>query len=372
MAFIKTSRISLLFCHLINSILKLEQLTFTRFIAAIMIVFHHYARGFFPFNTSPAHFIVENSNLGVSYFYLLSGFVLVIAYGNKEKIIPAAFYTNRFARIFPLYLFSLLLILVSYIAAHQMNNYLGFALNVFVLQAWYPPEATKFNAQTWSIGVEFFFYFVFPFLVRYVYKKSKLRNVVMLSMVFWIITQILFNYLLQTGYDKGLNTESHNLLYYFPPMHLSTFILGNLAGYYFLNKKKNLFAYHDGLLVLFFIILIFIMSGPTPVSYHNGMMAIVFIPMILVLSEGKGRIARWFSKAPLVYLGEISYGVYILQYPVFIFGYSILRRLQIEDPATRFFLTLLMLLVVAGLCFRWIEMPARKWIQERYRRLQKN
>jgi len=347
--------------------LKLEQLTFTRFLAAIMIVFHHYSKGFFPFNTATGNLIVQHANIGVSYFYLLSGFVLMIAYGNKEKIVPAQFYLNRVARIYPLYFLSLLLILISYVAAHQMDNYRGLLLNLFVVQAWFPPEATKFNAQTWSIGVEFFFYLVFPLLLTYVYRKIKISYVLLMAIVFWLFTQILFNGLLKAGYDQGLNTSSHNILFYFPPMHLNEFVLGNLAGWFFLKQKKNTFKYHDWLLMGCFTILIYIMAGEQPISYHNGLMALIFIPVILILSEGSGWLSRVFAKRPLIFLGEISYGIYILQYPVFIFNYSVLKKLNITDPALKFYISLLVLILFAAFCYKYIEMPARKWIQGLYK-----
>ena len=65
--------------------MRIEQLTFTRFLAAIPIVLFHYSREIFPFNTPALNFWVVNANMGVSYFFILSGFVMAIAYGNRHR-----------------------------------------------------------------------------------------------------------------------------------------------------------------------------------------------------------------------------------------------------------------------------------------------
>jgi peptidoglycan/LPS O-acetylase OafA/YrhL len=83
-----------------NTPMKVGQLTFTRFVAAILVVaFHHYK----------TNNLFSNANVFVSYFYLLSGFVLMLSqrerYTTKKEYIT--FYVNRFARIFPVYLLAL-------------------------------------------------------------------------------------------------------------------------------------------------------------------------------------------------------------------------------------------------------------------------
>ncbi|MDW5290748.1 hypothetical protein [Formosa sp. PL04] len=64
--------------------MRLEQITFTRFLAAISIVIFHHGKNIFPFNQEGVSFIIKQANIGVSYFFILSGFVMVIAYGNKK------------------------------------------------------------------------------------------------------------------------------------------------------------------------------------------------------------------------------------------------------------------------------------------------
>lgn len=83
---------------------KINQLTFTRFIAALAIVVYHYGYKIFPFNLKLLNKIILNGSVGVSYFFILSGFVLIVSYLHRVKngkISYFNFYLNRFARIYP-------------------------------------------------------------------------------------------------------------------------------------------------------------------------------------------------------------------------------------------------------------------------------
>ncbi len=95
--------------------MQLDQITFTRFIAALTVVFFHYGQSVFPANIP---FLFENLTAGpiaVGYFYVLSGFIMAIAYyqtdesqrGNFNK---TKYWVARFARIYPVYLLALLII----------------------------------------------------------------------------------------------------------------------------------------------------------------------------------------------------------------------------------------------------------------------
>lgn len=148
-----------------------SQLTFTRFIAAVAIVFFHYRQGVFTTNIDFIEQIKSNLNLGVSYFYVLSGFVMMLAYGNRPSVNSRSYYINRFARIYPLHIFaSLIVIIVSILISLNYLEYYHFPQvrvlieHVFLIQAWFPQDALTLNFVSWSISVEAFFYICFPFL----------------------------------------------------------------------------------------------------------------------------------------------------------------------------------------------------------------
>ena len=75
--------------------MRIEQLTFIRFVAAISVVIHHFGLHIFPFNTSILLKIFKQGDLGVSFFFFLSGFVMIVAYHKKLKICVITNYILR-------------------------------------------------------------------------------------------------------------------------------------------------------------------------------------------------------------------------------------------------------------------------------------
>lgn len=144
--------------------MRLEQLTFTGFIAAISIVIYHFGLDVYPFNIGYINQVFSHANLGVSYFFVLSGFVLIIAYGNKDVIDFKIFIKNRLARIYPLYFLGIILSIFFSVIRLDLNMNDLF-LNLFVLQNWVSGTFYAINYPAWSICAEFFFYCSFPFFI---------------------------------------------------------------------------------------------------------------------------------------------------------------------------------------------------------------
>ena len=210
--------------------MRIEQLTFTRFLAAISIVVYHFGMELFPFRTEAVSFLFKQANLGVSYFFILSGFVMIIAYGGNgnSHIDRNKYYLSRIARIYPVYLIALLL-LVYYIVRSKPIDSVGYVMNLFVIQSWFPPYPLTGNGPGWSLAVEFFFYAVFPLLFNRIYSKYKFPILAMSIVLFWLLSQVIFNVLINSSFYQGFPSKSHDLLYYFPLMHLNEFLIGNIG-----------------------------------------------------------------------------------------------------------------------------------------------
>ena len=346
--------------------MRLEQLTFTRFIAAIAIVIYHFGADVFPFNHVLLASIFRSSYAGVSYFYVLSGFVMIIAYSKRagQGIDKLQFYKNRFARVYPVYFLALLLIIAFYIIDKRFFTGTEIGLSVFALQAWIPPYPLSLNTPAWSLSVEILFYILFPFLFDKVYHTISLKKVTVFVFIFWIITQVLFNTLLFSSYYKEYPSTSHDLLFYFPIMHLSSFLAGNVAGLYFVKrvnqpKKKNGF-----LILLLVLILITIYNLKIPVNFQDGALAIIFVPFIYCLSLNQGFTSRICRLKLFIFLGEISYGIYILQKPVFKFGREYIGQVGITNTDTQFYCITLILILLSAVSFVYIETPLRKRIKK--------
>ena len=110
--------------------MRSEQLTFTRFFAAISIVIFHFGKNISPFNDSTIKVLFSQAHIGVSYFFLLSGFIMILAYKEKGEIEFIDYIKRRFARIYPVYGLAILLLIVHQLIASHSLNYQGIFLNL--------------------------------------------------------------------------------------------------------------------------------------------------------------------------------------------------------------------------------------------------
>ena len=169
--------------------MRIEQLTFTRFIAAIAIVIYHFGKYCSIFNNDSVNEIFRNSNLAVSYFFTLSGFVMIIAYSRRGKIKWIDYYKNRFARIYPVYLLAIIAMVISTkIGSVNLDD---LAYNIFMIQSWIPEKALSINYAGWSLSVELFFYMLFPFLFSF-FTKKRMKTSFIIIVSFWLFSQIIF------------------------------------------------------------------------------------------------------------------------------------------------------------------------------------
>ncbi|AZB24409.1 acyltransferase [Chryseobacterium bernardetii] len=337
--------------------MKISQITFTRFLAAMAIVISHFNKDLFLYKINYISDIFLHANVGVSYFFILSGFIMIVAYHRKDKIEYFDYYRNRFARIYPLYVLGLLLYLITRYS--NFSFYKGF-LYLFGLQSWIPREAMILNFPGWSISVEFLFYLLFPWLYNYLYSKGN-KSIWIITVIIWIITQVFCNLYSASSYYQGPHTESHELLYYFPLMHINEFLAGNLAGLYFVKNsgQKN---YDVPVVIIFGLLLLSLIF--LPLFYHNGLMAILFIPLIILISRNNGVLTKIFSLKPLQYLGEASYAVYITHIPVLYILRELLKQGNYNFSIDIVFGIYIVVLVITCILFyQFIEKPLRDYLK---------
>jgi peptidoglycan/LPS O-acetylase OafA/YrhL len=341
--------------------MKINQLTFTRFLAAVSIVIFHAKSSMYPFNLTFLHTLFNNAYVGVSYFFVLSGFVMVIAYGQNKsiKINSKSYYLNRIARIYPVYIIALILTVMTQIKNGEIY-FMDLSLQTFALQAWFPASVAKLNRPGWSISAEALFYVLFPLIFNYFYSKRSFIFIFIFVICFWIISQIIANYLLLSSHYKAYPLFSN--LFYFPLLHLNEFLVGNIIGYAYLklNKQPRNF---DILIILVVILMIILLSFKAIANYSDGLLAIIFAPLILLMALNNGRISKIFSNKKLVMLGEASYSLYILQTPIKSCCYFILKKLHFANENWVFYIYLIVLIGVSILCYYFIEIPAKDWIK---------
>lgn len=324
----------------------LNGLTATRGFAALMIVIFHFGLNVFPFSELQPFF--AKGNMAVSYFFTLSGFIMCYTYFN-QRIRYTDFVKRRLARIGPLYWFAMLLSIPMVLAETGLPMKL--ILNLFFLQAYFPGYALSVNSPGWSLSVEFCFYLLFPFLL-WLYKINQ-RRFVFGSVLFFVLSQTIHLFLVERNISDDM--WWHELIYYNPIGHLNAFVLG-MTGYYFMNliAVRNIKLHVLGVLVLIILSLLYL-----PYSKHNGLLAPLFLLLIIGIAVKSKTL---LNTKPLVWLGEISYGIYILQMPVNYFTAKLNSEFLHLGTVTFFWFFLVVLIVVSAVCYTFLEQPLRRKI----------
>jgi len=357
--------------------LQLDQITFTRFIAALSVVFFHYGQNVFPANIP---FLFENVTAGpiaVGYFYVLSGFIMAIAYYKTDKsqqkaINKKKYWVARFARIYPVYLIALLLIAAAKLSVIA-NNPEQLPLHLLLLQSWIPGYPITLNTPGWSLSVEAFFYLCLPFLLIWVYKFG-IRSLVIFCIVLWLTTQLVLLVSLNSGHYAP-KTLLHDFIYYNPLMHLNSFIAGLVVGIYFKHNSTKQQSKDNTAWVVFSFLIIFLLIWGKPhlenllgykLALTNGLLAPAFLFFIIILAKDRGVLSRLFSHPWLILLGEASYSLYILQKPIHgLYDKIIVPRLLLSETQ-HFYIFLLVLVMLSITSYHFLETPMRKIIRNKF------
>lgn len=373
---------------------KIDSLTAVRFFAAAHVVFFHVGYIAASRGGEFAAMLSSRGYAAVGLFYVLSGFVLAYNYSGRE-FTRGGFWRARFARIYPIYLFSLLLALPAFLS--HLPDYQGgpawVAGVLFAapagLQAWFPSIALAWNAPAWSLSVEFFFYFLFPFLLGPIQRLGRSKQVLLIG-VLWILSiapSAIYCWLSPLSFSAlthldpvrwtALESSWVGVLNFNPLLRLAEFAAGIVLGSLFLTRTRGSIAgrYRLDAAALFSALAILgFLGAPDVLPYpflHNGLLLPVWC--LLIYSLGGGEVARrLFSWKWLVILGEASYAMYILQQPVStLFKVVLLKvfdlRVTGPYPSARLFAAYFLLLVaVSVLSYFFLEKPLRRAIVDRF------
>src|SRR6202048_2004557 len=359
---------------------QLPAITSLRFFAALHVVIFHLQ----------ALKIVQGPNwyyktasigyAGVSFFFVLSGFILVYTYAGRE-ITLKQFWRARFARIYPAYTFSLLLnapsffyvalfLDVPFFAWAKRHLLLVTALVPTLLQSWVPNAALTWNPVAWSLSVEAFFYLIFPFAMLALLRRSR-------PQLFFIAVAAYLGSLTISGLYTLLNPDHLpvinsdvisafwlNAVKFHPLARVPEFLLGMATGFLFLTSPRE---NSKNALPLVALGIAAIVAGiyfwdaiPYP-SLDTDLLA----PAFAAIVYGFALRPSWaflLENRALVLLGEASYSLYLLHAMImFNFFRAFTEQLRYHGP----FAVLAYLVLSCGIAigvFLLIEQPARRWL----------
>jgi len=283
--------------------------------------------------------------LGVDLFFALSGYVIASAYleafRRPSRSAYAHFMIRRFARIWPLHVATLLLF-VGEPACRRPGDLAG---NLLMVQAWGFINHVTCNEPSWSISCEWFAYLAFPCLA-WVLLRSERRWAALgmaalglggLAALSWFSR----DNSLDMTFNLGLARAACG------------FTIGAALCRGFSDVRPHL-AF-DGCGVL----LIAAVGGLAGAGAPDLLVAGLFGPLVLCIALAAGPLRTALGVQPVVWLGEISYSLYLWHH-FLIDGLKSLG-IEINTPAA-VGVVLCLTIGVAALSRRWIERPARAGI----------
>lgn len=346
-------------------------LTGLRAMAAYLVFLHHY-------NPAPAgtfaNRLFHQGYLGVSVFFLLSGFLIYHRYGNdylgRINWSWRRYLQNRFARIFPLYILLLLVtISVNELIGHPMRLF-EIALNLTLSKGFSETYLFSGIAQSWSLTVELCFYLTAPFLFVALKRWGLLSLTVCIigsGLLIWAMVWWLFG---STDLKQGLEKGLPFLLFYTFFGRSFEFVLGMwLAHRWQQNQSLYIpYAMRIGLLIISCCILWQtgvpqLTANPSlltrsEIVAYNFVLPVGISLFFLGLLSSTSALRRVLSHSVVQSLGRSSYAFYLIHIGVVAHG---LQRAGIDN---RFLLFGLLVLIAHGL-YVFIEKPLHRWLRTR-------
>lgn len=356
--------------------MKMERNTDTlyilRFLAAMMVVLYHYSAGAGVYKN--LSFLLNNGSEFVNFFFFISGFVMIVAnskYFNSESIhfSKSNFYIKRVARIYPLYIFAILILTffhynIQSIDTQSVKYRLPFEL--LGIQRWF--YWGSFNFPGWSISCEFFFYLFFPFIIIYMRKHLvRFKVLVIIYFVAAIVMCLVLNYYSSNPNLTSLEKRLVGTLQFHPVFLISIFLFGALCGELFIENKSSFFKnrWNNRLAVFGSVAVIFLIKYyiENSLLLTAGILSPLYFVFITSVTSFKKKNTSIFSSSFFIFLGEISYGIYILQYPVACYYAHYIAKI---DNSQNLIFFVFVLIIFASITHYLIEIPAKNSVLKLY------
>jgi len=304
-----------------NGAVRLKPLDGLRSLAIVSVLLFHYVNNAIePQQANSVDRILRAMTsfgwIGVDLFFVLSGFLItrIILDNIRTANFFKVFYIRRSLRIFPIYF---LLLLLYVIISQIITNKEGLKMFQYPIPVWYYALyiqnyamgvqhnfGPQFLTPTWSLAVEEQFYLVFPFLI-YLCRKQ-FRIPLMLTLV---LIAILTRSFLHTNFYA---------YYTWLPSRIDSLTVGALLATikttdYFKARVSAIVGSAKmkyALIGMFLVLILLPEIFPIPIAFKFTIVAFAFgILLFLVLDFGF--LNRFLSNRLLVFIGTISYGIYI-------------------------------------------------------------
>lgn len=315
-----------------NRIIELDSL---RGIAALAVVFYHYT---FRFNEKfgkteiTEHINFPLGHYGVELFFLISGFVIFMSVKNGTS--PLIFLKKRAIRLFPTFWISMLFtyLIVLYIGPESLKvNGIELITNISMIPSAFGIKAV--DGVYWTLKVEWFFYFAVAFMLF----TNLFQKIILFSTILIFLT-------LGTALILGM----HRYFYY------EALFIAGMSFYKLWSRDSSIYDYLNiiGLLCLS------IFSWNLELVLITGALVVIFALLV------KGKL-RFLNIAPLIFLGKISFALYLVHQN---FGHSVqlwLINHGIDIVVLLIAIPMILSILIAFIITYYFEFPFSKYLKNK-------
>ncbi len=317
---------------------------------------------------------------GVQLFFLASALTLLMSWSRSNDLFwlrSFKFLIRRFFRIAPLYYLAIVFYWFSYQESAGSFRFELLFATLFFYNAWSPYLIPTVPGWTpvpggWSIGVEFCFYFIFPFLAAWVTTLARSVIFVFIGLVVMILAT---DFGMQI-YPELTYEQRSNFLYFWLPNQLVIFSLGFFLYHCFkckaiqewiLNKKRV-----SDIVSIVFCGALLLLSFYGPRKFFDWslglppthlLISLLFLPWALCLLT---KPSKFFVNKYIVDLGRVSFSAYILHFAVLkyvgsglkvVWPFGTVGVLSVFYSVILLFLAVLLTRLLAELTYKYIERP---------------
>lgn len=351
---------------------RLDALTGIRFFAALHVVFFHINCSAWADLPPVINALRGHGYAAVALFYVLSGFILTYTRVRSDGSIGDArrFWFARFARIWPVYLLALAWSAYQRISLQGLDNISSLIASTALLQAWWPPLVFSWNTPGWSISVEAFFYIALPFLAFPLARLQRQWHLIaaILALSAWGVASTLFCW--HNGLDTRVVSFDNwsNFAAFNPLLRLPEFVIGMATGRIFaLQQQAPKKWLADAAVLAGLGATMLMVALPLPTIFKHGPLLAPFFALAIWGLANRGLLARLLGIRPLVWLGDASYSLYILQVPVLDWWFQVQGEVSGVPHALSLQMRYVGILIALSLiAHRVVEMPVQRILRQRY------
>ena len=356
-----------------------------RGVAAMLVVWYHVFEGFQFAGNKPVIDFINHGYLAVDFFFMLSGFVIGYAYDSRwgKSLTMGGFFRRRLIRLHPMMMLGALIGTVSFLLTGMerwdgTHSTLLLTLTALVCSWLMIPalpgmqrdvrgngEMFPLNGPCWSLFFEYIGNILYALIIRRLSTRALawLTALLCCALTWFAVTN-------QSGYGSigvGWTVDTTNLLGGTLRM-LCPFTIGMLMSRVFKPIKNIRGAFWICTFILLVLFHVPFIDGGTPMNLNGIFEAACIIGVfpIVIWLGASGTTTDNTSRRICRFLGDISFPLYIVHYPLMYAFYMWLIKTELYTFSETWPIaisTMACSICIAWLSLRFYDEPIRKWLK---------